>query len=63
VLELLIVIGDKFLGADDTGIGKVSGAVCKPIDFAQFKIPVSLLFQCISIDFNALLSLFGTFFI
>ena len=63
MFEFLIVSGDKRLGSDDAGVGKVSGTIGKPVDFTQFKIPLPLFFNDLFVKLNPFFRLYGTAFI
>jgi len=42
--------GHKLLGANDTRIRKIVGAVSEPIAFTKFKFSVTLLFKQLVLD-------------
>ena len=50
MLEFLVMFSDKRLGADDAGVGKVSGAIGETVDFAEFEIFFPLFFNDCIID-------------
>jgi hypothetical protein len=47
MLEALVVLGDKFFGADDARIGKVSCTVLKAIYRVYFEIFPSFFLNCL----------------
>ena len=63
VFELAVVFRNKRLGADNAGIGKISGAVSKAVDLAQFEIAGTLFFHNAFIQLNPFFRCLDSLFI